>query len=100
MSRLCSRWALIAVFLALGAGACGEGPAAGPSLGGERIVDEPHGFELARPGPGWRLLNAEQASALYPDALAAAVSPEVTAVIAAERMPKVSLERYAARVVD
>jgi hypothetical protein len=61
------------------------------------IVDEQEGFTLASPGAGWKLLGAEAAQ-LVPDARAGAMSDTVTAVVAVERVPPISLERYADRV--
>src|SRR5262245_1851401 len=60
------------------------------------IVDEQEGFTLASPGAGWKLLGAEAAQ-LVPDARAGAMSDTVTAVLAVERAPPLSLERYADR---
>ncbi len=58
------------------------------------VHDEAYRFELARPGPGWKLLHEADASKLAPDALAGALSEgNVTGLVLVSRTPPTPLEQ-------
>lgn len=74
----------------------------GPAWAGEDVhEDADYRFRLQAPGPGWRVMDAEQIQALVPDAVAGLLSPRgVWAAVIAESAPGVELEGFTRLVLD
>lgn len=64
------------------------------------LVDDNYRFELAWPGPGWKLMNQRDASQIVPDAIAGAVHGDTLAVIIVESAPGVPLDAYADALIN
>lgn len=78
---------MLAGLLCADAVACG-GEAIDPEALKSPPIESPAGFRLKWPGPGWQLLDATRADALYPGALAGALGPSGATFVWRESTPQ------------